>query len=150
MRSLDYRAAMNATGEIEVGARAVRRFRRRMAAALLGVTLVGAALLLYFTLRGQSPAGGDEYEADLRCITCSLTQTRRIRAGTEDTLMCPKCGQRSLKVVWACRQCGWQFVPAGSADFVRCPKCRSSAVGSAAAARRDAAAPPGPTTQPKP
>lgn len=150
MRSLDYRAALNSTGEIEVGARAVRRFRRRVAAALLGVSLVGAALLLYYALRGTAPAGSGQYEVDLRCITCGLTQTRSIRAGAEDPLICPKCGQRALKVVWACRQCGWRFVPGEPREFIRCPKCRSSAVGSAAAARRDGVTPPSPTTQPRP
>ena len=133
--STDLRRALDRVGDVEIGAWVRRRRRKRVLVSLAGLLLVALAVVVYVSLRiDRGVRRQDGYAADFRCITCEEEFSSRLDFGQQTPLVCPKCGERSAKQVWICRDCGDRFIPVGPLESVRCPQCGSYRVGSAAAA----------------
>lgn len=105
----------------------------RVLTAIAGVMLVIGAFGVYRLLSpmvGAEPPGFAS--VTVRCMSCGVDQVvRRPASETDDAAVCPRCGQRALHKLWACRECGDRFVPGALADAVKCPRCGSMQVGSA-------------------
>lgn len=131
-------AADGTYAEVEIGAWVRRRRRKRIAIAASGLLLMGLAGCLYWLLsHGVLEPVATRAEADMRCIAdeCAYEFTAQFETAAGPPTMCPRCGQKSLREVWACRKCGARFV-LGPTTELACPKCRSRDVGSGAAARK--------------
>lgn len=133
--STDLRTALDRGGDVEIGAWVGRRRRKRLLVSLAGLLLVALAMVVYLTLRiDLGVPRQDGYAAEFQCITCGEEFSRRLEFSQQTPLVCPKCGERSAKQVWICRDDGHRFIPIGSLESVTCPQCGSYRVGSAAAA----------------
>ena len=133
--STDIRTALDRVGDVEIGAWVGRRRRKRLLVSLAGLLLVALAVVVYAALRiDRGVRRQDGYAADFRCITCGEEFSGRLDFNQQTPLECPKCGERSAKQVWICRDDGHRFLPIGSRESVTCPQCGSYRVGSAAAA----------------
>ena len=135
--STDIRTALDRAGDVEIGAWVGRRRRKRLLVAAAGILLVVMAGVVYSALRFDSGLEQHKgYLAEFQCITCGGEFSRRLDFNQQTPLVCPKCGERSAKQVWICRDCGHKFLPDGPLESVTCPRpqCGSSRVGSAAAA----------------
>lgn len=132
----DYRAVLTSTGELEIGAYARRKRRRRMLVAWAGVALIlvgaGVAWMLW---QPESAPATDGYPVVVRCVTCAWEGTIRTSARHAFPLTCPRCKERSAREVWRCRNpaCGARFVPDDPTRTPSCPICKGTRVGSAAA-----------------
>jgi len=129
----DLRVDRAAVLETPFGAYARRQLRRRTRLGLFGVVLIVAATLLYWQLRPGTEQGGGRYPVVVRCISCGYEQTLTVPLSQSDPLVCPNCGERSLRPLWRCRDCGRIFQPKDTIRPTRCPQCGSQRVGSAAA-----------------
>ena len=135
----DLRMVLDRTGDVEIGAWVRRRRRKRLLVAGSGLLLIAMAGLVYVTLRMDRGVGRrDGFPAEFKCITltCGEEFSGRIDFDQKTPLNCPKCGERSAKLVWKCER-GHRFVPEGALhpESVSCPEpeCGSRRVGSAAA-----------------
>jgi DNA-directed RNA polymerase subunit RPC12/RpoP len=131
----DYRAVMNGTGDVSVGAYARVQRRKRILVGLAGVALIGGAVLVHTVLRPrEANVAGGPLPVLVRCVAegCGYEGVMPVPRGqAESEIVCPKCMQHSCRKVWQCRNCGAQFVPKRGAPDIRCPKCRSRQVGAA-------------------
>lgn len=135
----DYRAALEQTGDVQVGARARRILWRRFAVSLVGLAMIAVAVAVSSTLLGSSKPADATHAIDVRCETCGNEFTLTASPDLVFPVACPKCKERAAKELWACRQCGNRFIPPDIQNDPSCPKCKSRNIGSAAAARRAAA-----------
>lgn len=131
----DYRAAMNATGDVSVGAYARAQRRNRILLGLAGVALIGGAVFVHMFLRPrEAGVAGGPLPVLVRCVAegCGYEGAMAVPRGqAESEIVCPKCGQHSCRKVWQCRSCGAQFVPKRGAFEIRCPDCGGRQVGAA-------------------
>ena len=138
------RDLLNTRGEIVVGAFARAQYRRRLIVATIGVVLITAAVVIYFSLRSAAGAPGETFPVAVSCIDpkCGHTAELRLpRTTIKFPVKCPRCAKTTCQQLWECRECGTQFVPslgvrerAGEQERVRtgtpfCPVCKSTAVG---------------------
>jgi DNA-directed RNA polymerase subunit RPC12/RpoP len=132
----DYRAVLNSSGEIVVGAYARAQRRRRLLIAGLGLALIGTALWLFMLLRPAElqplPAGS---RVVVQCVApaCGFRGPVVVPPDANFPLKCPKCGARSVQKVWVCRDCGHEFLPKGGIAELRCERCGSQRIGTAEA-----------------
>ena len=127
------RLGLDSTGEIRIGAYARRQRRRRLLVGALGVSLIAAAVWMYFELRPDvSPDNPERYPVVLRCGDCGEVSETDVRFGQTFPAKCSKCGEVACRPLWQCRDCGARFVPDQTGAAIHCPECNSLAVGSAA------------------
>lgn len=129
----DYRSALNRSGDISVGAYARAQRRRRILVGIGGLALIGVAVGLHALLR---PSAAELSSAKrpvlLRCVACGYEGVVGVAVDESDQpLKCPKCGQRSGRKVWECRDCGARFLAIGRPEDLHCEKCGSRRVGTA-------------------
>ncbi|MFH1747131.1 MAG: hypothetical protein ABIG44_08835 [Planctomycetota bacterium] len=135
----DYRSALHTRGDVEIGIMAIRRRRRNIVIAVMGILFIAGACWLYLSLQPAENdiVTGDEYHVKVQCINeeCGYVGVVRVKAGQKFPLKCPKCGQRSARQLWQCRnpECGQEFLPTEVGKTIRCPKCGSTSVGTAVA-----------------
>ena len=137
-RFVDYRSALAARGEIEIGVLARHRRRRNLAIAVLGIVLIGGAGWLYWLLLpAEDVVAGDEFRVKVQCINeaCVFVGDVQVKAGQRFPLICPKCEQRSCRQLWRCKNpaCRHEFLPpvVQLGKTVRCEKCQGYSVGTA-------------------
>ena len=128
MRS--YRAALDGTGDVSVGAYARRMLVRRVMLAGVGVLLTLAAVMLYFMLKPDRGHLTAESTITVKCVACGHEQQLVVDPRRDYPVVCPACGERAAEPVWECLRCGERFVPQGGTDdIVRCPNCGGTQVG---------------------
>lgn len=133
-RFADYRSALSARGEVEIGVAARRRRRRNLIIATMGIAFMGGAGWLYWSLLPDAESvAGERFRVKVHCIneSCGFTGVVEVTAGRKFPLICPRCKQRSAQQLWQCRDCGYEFLPKQVGTTVRCPRCGSVAVGTA-------------------
>lgn len=126
----DYRAIVESSGDIEIGARARRVRQRRVVVGLAGLTLLALAVGAYWALQGPSEADPSSYLVKVHCNACHLYEERLVTARTTFPLRCGRCNESLAQQVWTCRVCGAEFEPQTGPQFLECPSCRSLRVGS--------------------
>ena len=131
----DYRAVLNGTGDVSVGAYARVQRRKRILVGLAGVALIGGAVLVHTLLQPrETGVGGGPLSVLVRCVAegCGYEGAMPVPRGqAEWELLCPRCGQHSCRKIWQCRACGGLFVPKRGTPELRCPDCGSRQVGAA-------------------
>ena len=128
MRS--YRAALDRTGDITVGAYARRMRTRRIMLAGVGVLLTLAAISLYFLLRSDRGTPSEAAVITLRCAACGHEHDVPVDPARAYPVVCPACGERAAEPLWECQRCGQRFLPQVLDDgIVHCPRCGGTAVG---------------------
>jgi len=119
--------------DVEFGASARRRRRRRWIVACVGVSLIGGAWRLYRALLpSETPVvRGDRHPVKVRCAACGHEAVMLTAADQTFPVVCSNCKQRGAYELWRCRssQCGKEFVPRKGEDPVRCPHCNGTNVG---------------------
>ena len=109
-RDPDYRAVLESTGDVSLGAYARAERRRRILIGIGGTTLIAGALGLYFAVRPRDshPAAGT-VPVVVQCVAddCGYSGVVRIRLGAAVfPVECPRCKRFSCQKVWECRDCG--------------------------------------------
>ncbi|MCK4343024.1 MAG: hypothetical protein KAY37_15020 [Phycisphaerae bacterium] len=129
----DYRAVLDSTGDIAIGAYARQQRRRRILIAMAGIGLIGGAVWLYTTLRPSAEIDWSELRpVAVECVKCGHREVMFVKAGEPSfPLKCPVCQERACHKLWECRDCGYQFLNIGQDVVLECPKCHSRRVGTA-------------------
>lgn len=132
-RLTDYRSVLNSTGDISVGAYARAQRRRRILIGVGGLALIGVAAGVNMLLRtGAGETSSNQRPVLLRCVACGFEGVVNVKATESDQpLKCPKCGERSGRKVWECRDCGARFLAIGRPEDLHCERCGSRRVGTA-------------------
>ncbi len=103
---------------------------------ICGVIII-LAVVMYFW-RGsesESAASWTDYNASLRCRSCSNDFNANLDVDQEPPFTCPKCGDKEAWHLKQCRNCGEIFLPPLEGDppwppmIATCPKCKSQATG---------------------
>lgn len=132
VRPAELRRALEGGEYVEIGAWVRRRRRRRVLVACGGLLLLALAGGVYASLWARSRERvPDRFAVRLRCATCGHEQDADAGYQQDFPWTCPRCGEKALRVLWACRACGHLFLPA-SDETPACPKCASQRVGTAA------------------
>jgi hypothetical protein len=120
---------LDENGEIRVGAFARRQVRRRWMFGAFGVCLIAAAGGLYWGLGLDREDAAHRPVTALACAGCAYEESRALAPNQHFPLVCPKCGQSSLRPLWSCRSCEERFLPPPQSEAIRCPRCNSDQVG---------------------
>lgn len=127
---MEYRRALEVTGERSVGAWARRRRRRKVLVAATGLLLTLGAVLIYQALRSRPhDAATSPYAVSAECVTCKTRVAVRATAQARFPMVCAACGERAVWPLWHCLNCGKVFVRTGAAGAPVCPRCGASRVG---------------------
>lgn len=127
---------LDENGEIRVGAFARRQIRRRWMFGAFGVGLIALAGGLYWGLGLDRDDAAHRPILALACSVCNYEESRALPPDQHFPLVCPKCGQTSLRPLWSCRKCDERFLPSPEHEAIRCPKCNSDQVGAVRSVQR--------------
>jgi DNA-directed RNA polymerase subunit RPC12/RpoP len=132
---IDYRALLDTTGELEIGAYARRVRRRRAIAGVFGVLLFATACVAYVAMQPRDERTAKRsFTVKVLCTHCGTTTERTTNAREPLPMTCERCNLRTAHVLWTCRVCNAEFVAGSIGRLLECPHCHSAQVGSAAAA----------------
>ena len=133
--AIDYRALLDTTGELEIGAYARRVRRRRAFVGICGVVLLALAWMAYWALQPRDErTAAQRFSVKVLCTKCGAAVEREATVRDALPLRCPRCDSRHAQVLWTCRACNSEFTARKIGQLLECPHCHSMRVGSSAAA----------------